>query len=447
MDGFLANSLFSHGERSGVRRSSALLVGWLLCGGLFCACSVSAAQVFTVEREHPGGNIPNLTTLQPTSVRLGSTPITTRSREELIRLFQSEQAFAVRPMPLGKQGLILHANGPLSPSGHGYMEELEKYGISSKPGDRIVITKFEVKPDRILFEFNGGPEKSHNFLRHVSVGGGMGTSPVVRDDGRDPVGSRFSLVFEKFVPEINAAELRALISPMLDFSLKTPVQAFADTLPPQLKKAILDHEVLVGMNREMVINAMGVPDQKVRETDGKVPFEEWIYGTPPHEVQFVRFNGDRVIRLEIADVGQKPIIRDQDETNGYSGGVYVHQVRVGDAPPTNTAAGSTEDSDRHAAQAPPTLRQPGETLPDAVDQTQVMKPVQHPPKDSPDALPPSSGETPSEGTPPSRGTTSSGGTPSPATAPGQTPAGSDPAGSNPQGLNAVASSSGLGGPP
>jgi hypothetical protein len=418
MDGFLANSLFSLRERFDVRRSSALLLG-----GLLCACSVSAAQVFTVEREHVGGNIANLTTLQPTSVRLSTAPITTRTREELIRLFQAEQAFAVRPMPLGRQGLILHANGPLSPSGQGYRDELEKDGISSKPGDRIVITKFEIKPDRIVFEFNDGPDKKHRILQHISVGGGMGTSPVVQDDGKIPVGSRLSLVFDKFVPEIDAAELRELISPMLDFSLKTPVQAYADTLPPKLKKAVLNHEVLVGMSRDMVMKAMGQPDQKVREMDGTAPFEEWIYGTPPHEVQFVRFNGDRVVRLEIADVGQKLIIRDQDETNGYSAGVYVHQVRVGDAAPGNSASNS---GDEHAPTAPPTLRQPGEKLPDAVDQGQVMKPVQLPPKDSPpDALPPSSDQTASPGA-----------------ASSQTPAGHSPQGPNPN-----PASSGPDGPP
>jgi hypothetical protein len=414
MDGFLANPFSPLRERFGVSRSSVVLLV-----GLLCACSVSAAQVFTVEREHVGGHIPNLTTPPPTSVQLSTTRLTTHTREELIRLFQAEQAFAVRPFPLGKQGLILHANGPLSPSGSGYTDELEKNGISSKPGDRLTISKFDIKPDRIVFEFNGGPEKHHHVLQHISVGGAIGERPLAQDDGQAPVGSRFSLVFDKYVPEMNAAQLRELISPMLDFSLRTPVQAYADTLPPKLKKAVLDHEVLVGMNRDMVVDAMGQPDQKVRETDGNVPFEEWIYGAPPHEVQFVRFNGDRVIRLEIADVGQKLVIRDQDETDGYLGGVFVHQVRLGDAPVANSA-----DSDEaHAAKTPPTLRQPGEKVPD----DQEMKPVQFPPKDSSPAATPAP----------------SGSASSPTPSPGQTPAA--PAGPaspdhSPTGSNLVASS-------
>ena len=35
-----------------------------------------------------------------------------------------------------------------------------------------------------------------------------------------------------------------------------------------------------------------------------MPFEEWIYGTPPEEVDFVRINGNRVIRVEIAKDGR-----------------------------------------------------------------------------------------------------------------------------------------------
>jgi hypothetical protein len=188
---------------------------------------------------------------------------------------------------------------------------------------------------------------------------------------------------------MTAAEVRKLIIPMIDFSLKTPVEAFADTLPPKLKSAVLNHEVLVGMNREMVLRAVGQPDQKVREMDGQMPFEEWIYGQPPHEVQFVRFNGNRVIRLEIADVGQPPVIRTKDETDGYFAGQFVHQVRLGDAPPTapNQERGPT---------AAPTLRQPGEQLPNAVDNDRQLKPVEFPDDERPKPIPPPPGTNPSQ---------------------------------------------------
>jgi hypothetical protein len=352
------------------------------------SCALGNAQVFVVQREHLGPKEANLTTVQPTTVALDSKPLSERTKQQLIRAFQADEAFAVRPLPLGTKGIILHANGPLTPSGSGYAQELEKYGVSSKPGDRVVITKFEVKPDRILFEFNDGPEKHHHILQHIEVGGMGGMAPIAQDDGHVPIGSRMMLVFTKFVPEMTASQVRGLISPMIDFSLKTPVEAFADTLPPKLKGAVLNHEVLVGMNREMVIKAVGQPDQKVREMDGQTPFEEWIYGEAPHEVQFVRFNGNRVIRLEIADVGQPPVIRDKDETDGYFAGQFVRQVRLGDAPPT-------APNQEHAPAPAPTLRQPGEKLPDAVDNDHQLKPVQFPDDEKPKPIPPPPGASPS----------------------------------------------------
>ena len=39
-----------------------------------------------------------------------------------------------------------------------------------------------------------------------------------------------------------------------------------------------------------------------------MPFEEWIYGAPPKDVEFVRINGNRVIRVEIAKIGESPVI-------------------------------------------------------------------------------------------------------------------------------------------
>ncbi len=384
MVGLTTKEFFLAGLESTMRRTSALLAVTTLCG-----CALGNAQVFTVQREHLGPKETNLTTVQPTSVALDTKPLSERTKQQLIRTFQADEAFAVRPLPLGTKGIVLHANGPLTPSGTAYADELEKYGVSSKPGDRVVITKFEVKPDRIMFEFNDGPEKHHHILQHVEVGGMGGMAPLAQDDGHVPVGSRMALVFTKFVPEMTAAQVRTLIAPMIDFSLKTPAEAFADTLPPKLKGAVLNHEVLVGMNREMVLKAVGQPDQKVRETDGQTPFEEWIYGQPPHQVQFVRFNGNRVIRLEIADVGQPPVIRDKDETDGYFAGQFVRQVRLGDAPP---AAPNQE----HAPAAAPSLRQPGEQLPDAVDKDHQMKPVQFPDDEKPKPIPPPPGTAPSQ---------------------------------------------------
>ena len=98
--------------------------------------------------------------------------------------------------------------------------------------------------------------------------------------------------------------------------MKTPIQAFTDTLPPALKEAIISHKVLVGMTTDMVLFAKGQPLTKSREMDGQMPFEEWIYGTPPEEVDFVRINGNRVIRVEVSKNGEALQIFTKDVVSG-----------------------------------------------------------------------------------------------------------------------------------
>src|SRR5258708_11299064 len=122
------------------------------------------------------------------------------------------------------------------------------------------------------------------------MGGGGMANPVVQDDAQEPTGSRVTLVFSKYVRELSPGQVKALLAPLISFDVKTPVQAYTDTLPPALKNAILNHRVMVGMNTEMVLFAMGQPEKKSREIEGQMPFEEWIYGHAPQEVQFVRIN-------------------------------------------------------------------------------------------------------------------------------------------------------------
>ena len=118
----------------------------------------------------------------------------------------------------------------------------------------------------------------------------------------DPVanarGSFVDLYFDKYVPEMTGPQLKDLLRPVFDFNSKTALEAYLETVPPQVKEAIKSHHVLVGMSEEMVIYAKGRPPKRVRERDGETDYEEWIYGTPPQDVDFVRFVGDEVIRVE-----------------------------------------------------------------------------------------------------------------------------------------------------
>jgi hypothetical protein len=320
------------------------------------------AQVFVVGEKTAMADVS--TDFHPTRVELPSTPINERERRELVRDLEAEQGFAHRALPLGDD-LILMANGDLTPGGEAYKQMLYKKGQSAAPGDRVEITTVTVKDDRIIFDLNGGPYLKHRFLRHIDLGG----VPVVAGDGEQVSGCRVTLVFEGGIPEISAPEVKALLDPIIDFGVKTSGEAYADTLPPFLKDAITQHDVLVGMDRKMVLAAMGAPEQKVRElvpgtTDRH--YEEWIFGHMPQTVRFVRFEGDHVTQVRIAAMGQPIAVHDQDEMQGYLDPEDTHEIAMGDgkARDVNGDSGS-------AAGAPPTILKPGEVAPGSSQRVQM----------------------------------------------------------------------------
>ena len=366
--------------------------------GCLGAGTVASAQVVTIDSSgrvtdgKQGSTVDRrFAQVEPTKVELSKLPMDPKNRQEVIRIMQSEQGFAMRPFPKGHKGLTLEANGKLAPAGEPYLEMITKEGTSAKPGDRLVLTDIKIENSKMIFDLNGGPDHKHRFMRHIEIGTGPMMNPVVQDgNDQDPVGSRLTLDFKGHMPELTGAQVKALLAPLISFDVKTPIQAFTDTLPPKLKEAILNHQVMVGMSTEMVLFALGQPQRKVREMDGQMPFEEWIYGAPPKDVQFVRINGNRVIRLEVAKVGEKPQIFEKDEVEGLMRTDGTPLV----APTNNTktvAMGDTQrNPDTQAPAPPPSLRNPGEQLPQDQDKNSagVMKPVQFPkqkPDDYPDA--------------------------------------------------------------
>jgi len=93
-----------------------------------------------------------------------------------------------------------------------------------------------------------------------------------------------------------------------------------------------------------------------------MPFEEWIYGHPPQDVQFVRVNGNRVIRVELAKLGQPLAIFTKDEVEGLM--TTDGKPVLAEATRTVQMGDVHRDPNTQSAEAPPTLRAPGEKLPD-----------------------------------------------------------------------------------
>ncbi len=299
--------------------------------------------------------------------------LSSQTRRDLIHGFDDELVYIRTQFPMGKKGLTLK-DGKLSPNGQELGQLLEMWGPSVKPGDLARISGITIKSDRIRFEVNGGPIKKQKWYQHISVNGGGGDVPLAPSDSQaNPRGSYVDLLFDHYVPDLKPQDLKDLLWPVFDFKSKTSLESYLETVPPKVKQAIQTHQVLVGMNREMVIYSKGRAPKKIREKDGETEYEDWIYGDPPQAVDFVRLVGDEVVRVETMKVNGEKVIRTARE--------------VDLARPT-VAKGPDQPSRPVAA---PSLRRPGEDMPE-------MHPVGNPNGQQPMPIPtpdPGGGSTPS----------------------------------------------------
>ena len=252
--------------------------------------------------------------LFPSSSSDGQSPVPTghkgatlqdSSKLALIRYVSGEFAKAVKPLPAGKDGFWFYVGKPVN------NEMLDRavasHGAAVRTGDNVQITRLEFRDHQIVVDLNGGGrgKKRWRDRLHLEVGGLPTVQTTTPQQSGPPgmqpgMGSTVFLEFSKPVPDLAPDDLKQLLAPFLDFSKQrsASVQWF-DTLPPEMKKAITDRRATVGMDREMVVAAIGRPDHKVRERDSEGnDIEDWIYGQPPSKTTFVRFTGERVTSIK-----------------------------------------------------------------------------------------------------------------------------------------------------
>src|SRR6516162_10831859 len=315
--------------------------------------------------------------------------MTPQTRMLVIRSLQSERVFARILFPQGDKGIKIK-NGVVSPSDMVIAQQVSEFGAAAKPGDRCVITDVLVKENEILVDINGGPKKHQKWYQHIEVTGmGGGSTPLPggpSPQSLDAHGSRVTLEFDKYVPEMTGDQVRALLASVFDFKALTQAEAYEKTLPPKVQEAIKDHKILVGMDKEMVMFAKGRPPRKIRDKDEKgQDYEEWIYGNPPEEVDFVRFKGNEVARLEIMTVDGQKIVRTEKEVDLQSKETELSQQKPV-AKPQNA----------------PTLRRPGEEpeYPSTTSDHRTTRPQdKHAPADG-SPYPDGTGTNPTPGAPP-----------------------------------------------
>jgi hypothetical protein len=271
--------------------------------------------------------------------------ITKQTREQIVHAFAYDLVYIRTKFPMGKVGLKLK-DGNLTPSGPELQQLMALWGPAAKPGDQARITDIVFKDDHIRFEINGGPIKKKKWYQRIEIQGAGGSTPITPSDSNaNARGSFVDLYFDKYVPEMTGPELKQALRPVFDFDSKSPLAAYLETVPPKIKDAIQKHQVLVGMNHDMVIYAKGRPPKKIRERPEEVEYEDWIYGTPPQDVDFVRFVGDEVVRVETMKVNGQKIVRTEKEVD------------------LATPAVATKQQERPLTA--PTLRRPGEEMPES----------------------------------------------------------------------------------
>ena len=295
-------------------RATTLISSLILSASLLVYAQANGPGQPEISRSASSADQPSdrMAASAPPAIPTNAPHISKETRFELIRDFETQLVYARTAFPMGTKGLQLR-QGVITPNGDQLQQMLNLWGPAVKPGDPAHISFVQIKNDHIHFEINGGPVLRKKWYQHVQISGVNG--PVTQTDApqTNAHGSYVDLYFDKYVPEMTATQLRDLLFPVLDFNARNKEQAYLDTVPPKVKEAIQAHHVLVGMNQEMVLHAKGKPPKKVRERAGETQYEEWIYGESPADVDFVRFVGDEVVRVETMKVDGEKIVRTEKE--------------------------------------------------------------------------------------------------------------------------------------
>ena len=80
---------------------------------------------------------------------------------------------------------------------------------------------------------------------------------------------------------LSSAEVKRILAPILDFDKRSATVLYAETLPPEMQRAVKEKRAIVGMEREQVLLAMGHPDHKYRESKDGVEPKTGFTARPP----------------------------------------------------------------------------------------------------------------------------------------------------------------------
>lgn len=226
------------------------------------------------------------------------------SRLALVRYIGGEFAHAVRPLPSLKSGYRVAVGAAVDEQA--LRQAVGRSGAAANPGDTVQVTKIEFHPRDILLDINGGAREKKRWRDRIQIGiAGAGPAVVSNPGatsstpGYQRTGATLIFDFGRPVPDMTPEEFKQHIAGFLDFSKqRSAAVQWVETLPAEFQQAIKEKRAVVGMDRDMVIAALGRPEQKIRERDPDgTETEDWVYGQPPGKTVFVKFAGDKVIAV------------------------------------------------------------------------------------------------------------------------------------------------------
>lgn len=225
-----------------------------------------------------------------------SDKLTEDEKIALVRDLTAEYANAKTMLPRSKKPLEFNADGTYDKNA--WQDAGKSMGPAARLGDKIQITKVSLDGDHIILEINNGLKSGGHWYDHVQAGIG-GVAPVTNNSNASAsTGTYVQLNFHKPMENLTAADVKKILAPVLDFDKRSATQIYTETLPPEIKQAISEKRALVGMDRDLVLLALGHPDHKYRETKDGVDTEDWIFGMPPGKITFVTFAGSKVVKVK-----------------------------------------------------------------------------------------------------------------------------------------------------
>jgi hypothetical protein len=239
----------------------------------------------------------------------GDKKLSEDDRVEILRGLMAEYATVKALLPRSPKPLPFQSTGQWDKDLWARIGQ--QYGPAARLGDLVQITHLSIEDDKIVFEINGGMKGAKgNWRDHVHVGMagpvGGGVSQVNTQQTSAPSGTTLALLFGQPIPALKANDIKKILAPVLDFQKETATENYVDTLPEPVQQAIKSNKVILGMNRDQVLLALGKPRHKERSvTKDGTETEDWIYGEPPGKITFITFGGSKVVKIDeaYADLG------------------------------------------------------------------------------------------------------------------------------------------------